>query len=117
MQTFHSEVKFTDQAETNLIKINGGQVLQRVKYAQASINFGTIGGHATVTQTATFTGATVAKVNFVQVKQPSGVDEAVVFCAGVSADDTVLIRAHNTKNTSATVATATFDMLLTQFND
>jgi hypothetical protein len=117
MQTFHSEVKFTDQAEMNLIKINGGQFLQRVKYAQVSINFGTITGHETVTQTATFSGATVGKVNFVQVKQPSGIDEAVIFCAGVSADDTVTIRAHNTKNTSATVATATFDMLLNQFND
>jgi hypothetical protein len=117
MQTFYSPVKFTEQAETNLIKINGGQVLQRVKYTQASINFGSISGHSTVTQTVTFTGATVAKVNFVQVKQPSGIDEAVVFCAGVSADDTVLIRAHNTKNAGVTVATATYDVLLTQFND
>jgi hypothetical protein len=117
MQTFYSPIKFKQQAETNLIKINGGQVLQRVKYTQASINFGTIGGHSTVTQTVTFTGATVAKVNFVQVKQPSGIDEAVIFCAGVSADDTVLIRAHNTKNAGVTVATATYDVLLTQFND
>ena len=114
---FTATVSFNGLTEAGLLKVNGGQTLQRVKYTQTSLHFGSISAHATVTRTATFSGAEIAKVNFVQVKQPSGVDEGVVIYAGVSADDTVLLRAHNTKNTSVAVATATYDIMLTQFID
>lgn len=114
---FTSTVSFTGPTETGQLKINGGQFLERVKYVKASLFYGSISGHATKTATLTFEGATSGKVNFVQVRQPAGIDVGVIFCGGVSDDDVVTVRAHNTKNTGVTVNTATYDIMLTQFDN
>jgi hypothetical protein len=75
-----------------------------------TLNFGTLGGGASIELTTTVTGA--RPYNIVNWGVPTSVATGLIFDARVSADDTVALRAFNVDNKNHTAATDTYRFLV-----
>jgi hypothetical protein len=121
-QQFNSEAIFTTTVSCSssvkipILQVNGGKSLSRVTSNAYSLHFGSLSGHQTASTTVSFSGAVIAQPNFSIVSTPTTVDPGIVFCANTIADNVIRVRAHNTANSSQTAATATYDVLLIQFD-
>jgi len=95
------------------IRVGGGTVVANILSATATLDFGSIGSNATETLTITVTGAVAGDSVFLGC--PAGLDAGLVFCASVTAADTVTVRMHNSTGGAVDPASATFRATVIRF--
>jgi hypothetical protein len=95
------------------LRVGGGTVVANILSATATLDFGSIGSNATETLTITVTGAVAGDSVFLGC--PAGLDAGLVFCASVTAADTVTVRMHNSTGGAVDPASATFRATVIRF--
>jgi hypothetical protein len=95
------------------LRVGGGTVVANILSATATLDFPSIGSNGTETLTITVTGAVAGDSVFLGC--PAGLDADLVFCASVTAADTVTVRMHNSSGGSIDPASATFRATVIRF--
>jgi hypothetical protein len=95
------------------LQVGGGTAVANILSATATLDFGSIGSNATETLTITVTGAVAGDSVFLGC--PAGLDAGLVFCASVTAADTVTVRMHNSTGGAVDPASATFRATVIRF--
>jgi hypothetical protein len=95
------------------LRIGGGTVVANILSATATLDFPSIGSNDTETLTITVTGAVAGDSVFLGC--PAGLDAGLVFCASVTAADTVTVRMHNSSGGAVDPASATFRATVIRF--
>jgi hypothetical protein len=95
------------------LRIGGGTVVANILSATATLDFPSIGSNDTETLTITVTGAVAGDSVFLGC--PAGLDAGLVFCASVTAANTVTVRMHNSSGGSVNPASATFRATVIRF--
>jgi hypothetical protein len=95
------------------VKIGSGATITRVLSATATLDFPSIGSNDTETLTITVTGAVAG--DSVLLGCPAGLDAGLIFCASVTAADTVTVRMHNSSGGSIDPASGTFRATVIRF--
>jgi hypothetical protein len=95
------------------LRVGGGTVVANILSATATLDFGSIGSNGTETLTITVTGAVAGDSVFLGV--PAGLDAGLVFCASVTAANTVTVRMHNSSGGSIDPASGTFRATVIRF--
>jgi hypothetical protein len=95
------------------LRVGGGTVVANILSATATLDFPSIGSNGTETLTITVTGAVAGDSVFLGC--PAGLDAGLVFCASVTAADTVTVRMHNSSGGSIDPASATFRATVIRF--
>jgi hypothetical protein len=95
------------------LRVGGGTVVANILSATATLDFPSISGNDTHTLTITVTGAVVGDSVFLGV--PAGLDAGLIFCASVTAADTVTVRMHNSSGGSIDPASGTFRATVIRF--
>jgi hypothetical protein len=95
------------------LQVGGGTVVANILSATATLDFGSIGSNATETLTITVTGAVAGDSVFLGC--PAGLDAGLIFCASVTAADTVTVRMHNSTGGSVDPASGTFRATVIRF--
>ncbi len=90
-----------------------GTLVTSILSATATLDFGSIGSNGTETLTITVTGAVAGDSVFLGC--PAGLDAGLVFCASVTAADTVTVRMHNSSGGSVDPASGTFRATVIRF--
>lgn len=93
--------------------IGGGALIQKQVYATGSLSFGAISAGAIATATITVTGAVASKP--VKLGPPAAIEAGLIWCAAVTAANTVTISVHNTTASPITPATATWSAEVTNY--
>jgi hypothetical protein len=106
------------QVEGNLtasgtLRVGGGTVVANILSATATLDFPSIGSNGTETLTITVTGAVAGDSVFLGC--PAGLDAGLIFCASVTAADTVTVRMHNSSGGSIDPASGTFRATVIRF--
>jgi len=86
----------TDGVGVSALRINGGDVANRMLTKLVSINFGTVNAHTTASATETVTGSETDDVVMVGISNQGSIPDGVVFVAAVTAADTVTVKCINT---------------------
>ena len=95
------------------VRVGGGTVVQTILSATATLDFPSIGSNGTETLTITVTGAVAGDSVFLGV--PAALDAGLIFCASVTAADTVTVRMHNSSGGSVDPASGTFRATVIRF--
>jgi hypothetical protein len=95
------------------LRVGGGTVVASILSATATLDFGSIGSNGTETLTITVTGAVAGDSVFLGV--PAGLDAGLIFCASVTAANTVTVRMHNSSGGSVDPASGTFRATVIRF--
>jgi hypothetical protein len=95
------------------LRVGGGTVVENILSATATLDFPSIGSNDTETLTITVTGAVAGDSVFLGC--PAGLDAGLIFCASVTAADTVTVRMHNSSGGSVDPASATFRATVIRF--
>jgi hypothetical protein len=95
------------------LRVGGGTVVANILSATATLDFPSIGSNDTETLTITVTGAVAGDSVFLGC--PAGLDAGLIFCASVTAADTVTVRMHNSSGGSIDPASATFRATVIRF--
>jgi hypothetical protein len=95
------------------LRVGGGTVVSNILSATATLDFPSIGSNGTETLTITVTGAVAGDSVFLGC--PAGLDAGLIFCASVTAADTVTVRMHNSSGGSIDPASATFRATVIRF--
>jgi hypothetical protein len=95
------------------LRVGGGTVVANILSATATLDFPSIGSNGTETLTITVTGAVAGDSVFLGC--PAGLDAGLVFCASVTAADTVTVRMHNSSGGSVDPASGTFRATVIRF--
>ena len=95
------------------VTISGGTPIAKVLSATATLDFPSISGNDTHTLTMTVTGAVTGNAVFIGV--PAALDANLIWCASVTAADTVTIRMHNASGSSVDPASGTYRATVFQF--
>jgi hypothetical protein len=103
----------TNLTASGTLQVGGGTVVVNILSATATLDFGSIGSNATETLTITVTGAVAGDSVFLGC--PAGLDAGLVFCASVTAADTVTVRMHNSTGGAVDPASATFRATVIRF--
>jgi hypothetical protein len=103
----------TNLTASGTLRVGGGTVVANILSATATLDFGSIGSNATETLTITVTGAVAGDSVFLGC--PAGLDAGLVFCASVTAADTVTVRMHNSTGGAVDQASATFRATVIRF--
>lgn len=98
---------------TGSVSVGSGTPMTKVLSATATLDFPSIATNDTHTLTITVTGA--AAGDSVCLGIPAGLDAGLIFCASVTAADTVTIRMHNSTGGSVDPASATFRATVIKF--
>jgi hypothetical protein len=102
-----------DITASGTVTIGGGTPIAKVQSATATLDFPSIASNDTHTLTMTVTGAVAGNSVFVGV--PAALDANLVWCASVTASDTVTIRMHNASGASIDPASGTYRATVFQF--
>jgi len=100
-------------ATTGTVTIGSGTPIAKVLSATATLDFSSIASNDTHTLTMTVTGAVAGNSVFVGV--PAALDANLIWCASVTAADTVTIRMHNSSGASIDPASGTYRATVFQF--
>ena len=95
------------------VTVGSGTAITRVLSATATLDFPSIASNDTHTLTITVTGAVAGDSVFLGC--PAGLDAGLIFCASVTATNTVTVRMHNSSGGSTDPASATFRATVMQF--
>lgn len=95
------------------LRVGGGTVVANILSATATLDFPSIATNDTHTLTITVTGAVAGDSVFLGV--PAGLDAGLIFCASVTAEDTVTVRMHNSSGGSVNPASGTFRATVIRF--
>jgi hypothetical protein len=95
------------------LRVGGGTVVASILSATATLDFGSISSNHTETLTITVTGAVAGDSVFLGV--PAGLDAGLIFCASVTAANTVTVRMHNSSGGSIDPASGTFRATVIRF--
>ena len=95
------------------LRVGGGTIVQTILSATATLDFPSIGSNDTATLTITVTGAVAGDSVFLGV--PAGLDAGLIFCASVTAANTVTVRMHNSSGGSVDPASGTFRATVIRF--
>lgn len=95
------------------VVIGSGTLVTSILSATATLDFPSIGSNDTETLTITVTGAVAGDSVFLGV--PAGLDAGLIFCASVTAADTVTVRLHNSSGGSTDPASGTFRATVIRF--
>jgi hypothetical protein len=95
------------------LQVGGGTVVASILSATATLDFGSIGSNDTETLTITVTGAVAGDSVFLGC--PAGLDAGLIFCASVTAANTVTVRMHNSSGGSTDPASGTFRATVIRF--
>jgi hypothetical protein len=95
------------------VSIGGGTLMTSILSATATLDFGSIGSNGTETLTMTVTGAVAGDSVFLGV--PAGLDAGLIFCASVTAANTVTVSMHNSSGGSVDPASGTFRATVIRF--
>ena len=95
------------------LRVGGGTVVTNILSATATLDFGSIATNDTHTLTITVTGAVAGDSVFLGV--PAGLDAGLIFCASVTAANTVTVRMHNSSGGSIDPASGTFRATVIRF--
>jgi hypothetical protein len=112
--SFGDSVSITGNLTTSgTLRVGGGTVVASILSATATLDFPSIGSNDTETLTMTVTGAVAGDSVFLGV--PAGLDPGLIFCASVTAADTVTVRMHNSSGGSVDPASGTFRATVIRF--
>jgi hypothetical protein len=112
--SFGDSVSITGNLTTSgTLRVGGGTVVASILSATATLDFPSIGSNGTETLTMTVTGAVAGDSVFLGV--PAGLDAGLIFCASVTAADTVTVRMHNSSGGSTDPASGTFRATVIRF--
>ena len=103
----------TNLTASGTLRVGGGTVVANILSATATLDFGSIGSNDTETLTITVTGAVAGDSVFLGV--PAGLDAGLIFCASVTAANTVTVRMHNSSGGSIDPASGTFRATVIRF--
>jgi hypothetical protein len=106
-------VELTNLTASGTLRVGGGTVVANILSATATLDFPSIGSNGTETLTITVTGAVAGDSVFLGC--PAGLDAGLVFCASVTAADTVTVRMHNSSGGSVDPASGTFRATVIRF--
>ena len=95
------------------VTVGSGTAITRVLSATATLDFPSIASNDTHTLTITVTGAVAGDSVFLGV--PAALDAGLIFCASVTATNTVTVRMHNSSGGSTDPASGTFRATVMQF--
>jgi hypothetical protein len=95
------------------LRVGGGTVVASILSATATLDFPSISSNGTETLTMTVTGAIAGDSVFLGV--PATLDAGLIFCASVTAADTVTVRLHNSSGSSVDPASGTFRATVIRF--
>ena len=95
------------------VRVGGGTVVTNILSATATLDFPSISSNDTHTLTITVTGAVAGDSVFLGV--PAGLNAGLIFCASVTAADTVTVRMHNSSGGSVDPASGTFRATVIRF--
>ena len=95
------------------VTIGGGTAIAKVLSATATLDFPSIASNDTQTLTMTVSGAAAGNAVFLGV--PAALDANLIWCASVTAADTVTIRMHNASGSSVDPASGTYRATVFQF--
>jgi hypothetical protein len=95
------------------LRVGGGTVVANILSATATLDFPSISGNDTHTLTITVTGAVAGDIVFLGC--PAGLDAGLIFCASVTAANTVTVRLHNSSGGSIDPASGTFRATVIRF--
>jgi hypothetical protein len=95
------------------LRVGGGTVVASILSATATLDFPSISSNHTETLTITVTGAVAGDSVFLGV--PAGLEAGLIFCASVTAADTVTVRMHNSSGVSVDPASGTFRATVIRF--
>jgi hypothetical protein len=95
------------------LRVGGGTVVASILSATATLDFPSIGSNGIETLTMTVTGAVAGDSVFLGV--PAGLDAGLIFCASVTAANTVTVRLHNSSGGSIDPASGTFRATVIRF--
>lgn len=95
------------------LQVGGGTIVANILSATATLDFPSIATNDTHTLTITVTGAVAGDAVFLGV--PAGLDAGLIFCASVTAADTVTVRMHNLSGGSVDPASGTFRATVMRF--
>jgi hypothetical protein len=95
------------------LRVGGGTVVQTILSATATLNFPSISSNDTHTLTITVTGAVAGDSVFLGV--PATLEAGLIFCASVTAADTVTVQMHNSSGGSVDPASGTFRATVIRF--
>jgi hypothetical protein len=95
------------------LQVGGGTVVASILSATATLDFPSISGNDTHTLTITVTGAVAGDSVFLGV--PATLDAGLIFCASVTAADTVTVRLHNSSGSPVDPASGTFRATVIRF--
>ena len=103
----------TNLTASGTVTVGSGTPIARVLSATATLDFPSIASNDTHTLTITVTGAVAGDSVFLGV--PAALDAGLIFCASVTATNTVTVRMHNSSGGSTDPASATFRATVMQF--
>jgi hypothetical protein len=106
-------VSCSNLTASGTLRVGGGTVVANILSATATLDFGSIGSNDTETLTITVTGAVAGDSVFLGC--PAGLDADLIFCASVTAADTVTVRMHNSTGGAVDPASATFRATVIRF--
>jgi hypothetical protein len=106
-------LSLTNLTASGTLRVGGGTVVASILSATATLDFGSIGSNGTETLTITVTGAVAGDSVFLGC--PAGLDAGLIFCASVTAADTVTVRMHNSSGGSTDPASGTFRATVIRF--
>jgi hypothetical protein len=95
------------------LRVGGGTVVASILSATATLDFPSISNNAIETLTITVTGAVAGDSVFLGC--PAGLDAGLVFCASVTAANTVTVRMHNSTGGPVDPASGTFRATVIRF--
>ena len=100
-------------ATPGTLQVGGGTIVTNILSATATLDFPSISSNDTHTLTITVTGAVAGDSVFLGC--PAGLDAGLIFCASVTAADTVTVRMHNSSGGSVDPASGTFRATVIRF--
>jgi len=108
-----NHIGVTNLTASGTLRVGGGTVVANILSATATLDFPSIGSNDTETLTITVTGAVAGDSVFLGC--PAGLDAGLVFCASVTAANTVTVRMHNSSGGSVDPASGTFRATVIRF--
>ena len=106
-------LSLTNLTASGTLRVGGGTVVQTILSATATLDFPSIGSNGTETLTITVTGAVAGDSVFLGC--PATLEAGLIFCASVTAADTVTVRMHNSSGGSVNPASGTFRATVVRF--
>jgi hypothetical protein len=106
-------LNLTNLTASGTLRVGGGTVVSNILSATATLDFPSISSNHTETLTITVTGAVAGDSVFLGV--PAGLDAGLIFCASVTAANTVTVRMHNSSGGSIDPASGTFRATVIRF--